>query len=98
MREYDAHRPAPVAAEPPPGKGPEVAPAPMGLTVGEAILEAAELNSGVPGQRVTEGAAARTGPAEEGPDRAVEPVCREDHGRATAGRNVVAGEVVCSHG
>ncbi|OXM70506.1 hypothetical protein [Amycolatopsis vastitatis] len=98
MREYDAHRPAPVAAEPPPGKDPEVAPAPMDLTVGEAILEAAELNSGLPDQRATEGGAAQSGLAGSGPGRAAEPVCRDDHGRATAGRNGAAGEVVRCHG
>ncbi|MEU5262448.1 hypothetical protein [Amycolatopsis sp. NPDC021455] len=92
MREYNAHQPAgPVPQEP------EVAPAPMGLTVGEAILEAAELNSGVPDQRATDGSSAAA-PAEGGPAREAEPVCRDDHGRAAAGRNGVAGEVVRSHG
>jgi hypothetical protein len=99
MREYDGHRPAPVVAGPAAGQEPEFAPAPMGLTVGEAILEAAELNSGVPGQRATDGssAATRPGPAEGGPDRVAEPVCRDDHGRAAAGWNG-AEEVVRSHG
>jgi len=98
MREYDGHHPAPVVAGQPARQEPEVAPAPMGLTVGEAILEAAELNSGVPDQRATDGAPARSGPAEGGPARGAEPVCRDDHGRATAERYGVAGEVVRGHG
>lgn len=100
MREYDGHHPAPMAAEPPPVREPEVAPASMDLTVGEAILAAAELNSGVPDQRATDGSSADepSGPAEGGPDRAVEPVCRDDHGRAAAERNEVVEEVVRSHG
>jgi hypothetical protein len=100
MREYDAHRPGPVDAGPVPGHGPEVAPAPMDLTVGEAILEAAELHSGVPDQRAMDdfSAAARSGPGEGGQERVAEPVCRDDHGRATAERNGTAEEVVRCHG
>ena len=100
MREYNAHQPAgPVDQEP------EVAPAPMGLTVGEAILEAAELNSGVPAPRVTDAggssASSRSGPLGKAPVRAAEPVCRADHGRPAAGRGGArerAEEVVRSHG
>jgi hypothetical protein len=61
-----------------------VPPAPMGLTVGEAILAAAELNSGVPAPRAEEdagsSAASRSGPAGK-PARAAEPISREDDGR-----------------
>ena len=60
--------------------------------------KATELNSGVPDQRATDGAPARSGPAEGGPARGAEPVCRDDHGRATAERYGVAGEVVRGHG
>ncbi|WP_410666597.1 hypothetical protein [Amycolatopsis sp. cmx-4-68] len=93
------------------GRDPELAPAPMDLTVGEAILAAAELNSGVPAPRA-EGeagspAASRSGPAGGGKStaRAAKPVSREDDvrppvrpaaDRGGAGRR--AGEEAQSHG
>ena len=101
MREDDGDQPtAPVAAGPPPAQEPEVAPAPMDLTVGEAILEAAEQNSGVPSQRATDGgssAPGRSGPPGRRQARVTEPVCRDDHGRPAAERKGPAGEVVRSH-
>jgi hypothetical protein len=76
MPEHNSHGQAVVG--PPPVQ--EAEPAPMALTVGEAILEAAESNSGVPAQRATDGSQA-------------EPVCRADHVSPAPGRNGTAGEV-----
>jgi hypothetical protein len=99
MREDDGHQPtAPVVAGPPLTQQLEVALAPMDLTVGEAILEAAGQNSGVPAQRATDGGSAapgQSGPPGRWQARVAEPVCRDDHGRPAAGRP--ATEAVRSH-
>jgi hypothetical protein len=97
MREHDGRRP--VAAGPPLGRQLEVAPAPIGLTVGEAILEAAEQNSGVPAQRAADGSSSapgRSGPPGSLQARVAGPVCRDDHGRPAVERSGPVAEAVRS--